>query len=131
MGSGPPRISDAEWEVMRIVWARGAATAQEVVSQLADRDWSPRTVKTMLNRLLNKGALTHEAKGKAYTYRPAVRMQDCVRVESQSFLDRVFGGATAPLLVHFVKRSRTCGLSTNAYRGGNAPMRTRFVFRGG
>jgi BlaI family penicillinase repressor len=106
MGGAPPRISDAEWEIMRVVWAKGAVTAQEIVGQLADRKWSPGTVKTLLNRLLTKGALTHETRGKAYVYRPAVRMQDCVRHESQSFLDRVFGGATAPLLVHFVKRSR-------------------------
>jgi BlaI family penicillinase repressor len=91
---------------MRVVWTRGAATAKDVVGELAGRDWSAATVKTLLNRLLTKGALTHEARGKAYLYRPAVRMQDCVRQESQSFLDRVFGGATAPMLVHFVKRAR-------------------------
>jgi len=102
----PPRISEAEWEVMRVAWTKGTVTAQEVVSELTHRAWSPRTVKTLLSRLKSKGALTHEARGKAYVYRPAVRMQDCVRQESQSFLERVFGGATAPLLVHFVKNSR-------------------------
>jgi BlaI family penicillinase repressor len=102
----PPRISDAEWEVMRVAWTKGAATAREIVEHLAHREWSPRTVKTLLSRLKAKGALTYEEQGKAYVYRPAVRMQDCVRQESQSFLDRVFGGATAPLLVHFVKSSR-------------------------
>jgi BlaI family transcriptional regulator, penicillinase repressor len=101
-----PRISDAEWEVMRVAWARGSVTAQEVVDALADIGWSPRTIKTLLNRLKTKGALGYEARGKAYVYRPAVRQEDCVRQESQSFLDRVFAGATAPLLVHFVKRAK-------------------------
>jgi BlaI family penicillinase repressor len=101
-----PRISEAEWEAMRVAWARGSVTAQEVVDALGDHGWSPRTVKTLLNRLKTKGALGYEARGKAYVYRPAVRMEDCVRQESQSFLDRVFAGATAPLLAHFVKRAK-------------------------
>ena len=106
MKKAPPRISDAEWEVMKVIWARGSATSPEVVDALADRNWSPRTVKTLLSRLLAKGALTHEVRGKAYLYRAAVRMEDCVRRESQSFLDRVFGGSPVPLLAHFVKNAR-------------------------
>jgi BlaI family transcriptional regulator, penicillinase repressor len=106
MGKKTPHISEAEWEVMRVAWTRGSVTAQDVVDALADREWSPRTVKTLLNRLKTKGALGYEARGKAYVYRPAVRMEDCVREESQSFLDRVFAGATAPLLAHFVKRAK-------------------------
>jgi len=101
-----PRISEAEWEAMRVVWARGSVSAQEVVDALGDHGWSPRTVKTLLNRLKTKGALGYEARGKAYIYRPAVRMEDCVRQESQSFLDRVFAGAAAPLLAHFVKQAK-------------------------
>ena len=101
----PPRISEAEWEVMRVAWKKGKATAQEVVDELAHKKWSPLTVKTLLGRLSRKGALSHEPLGKAYVYRPSVRREDCVRLESESFLDRVFGGAAAPLLAHFVKRA--------------------------
>jgi BlaI family penicillinase repressor len=101
-----PRISDAEWDVMQVAWRRGDFTAQEMIDELSHRDWSPRTVKTLLGRLLAKGALAHEARGKAYVYRPAVDREDCVRQESESFLDRVFGGAAAPALAHFVKRGR-------------------------
>ena len=106
MGKTTPRISDAEWEVMRVAWSKGQVTAQEVINGLADHGWRPTTIKTMLNRLLKKGALLHKAEGRLYTYRPAVRMEDCIRHESQSFLDRVFGGDPAPLLVHFVKYAR-------------------------
>lgn len=101
-----PRISDAEWDVMQVAWRRGDFTAQEMIDELSHRDWSPRTVKTLLGRLLAKGALAHEARGKAYVYRPAVKREDCVRQESESFLDRVFGGAAAPLLAHFARRGR-------------------------
>lgn len=101
-----PRISDAEWDVMQVAWRRGDFTAQDMIDELSHRDWSPRTVKTLLGRLLAKGALAHEARGKAYVYRPAVKREDCVRQESDSFLDRVFGGAAAPALAHFVRRGR-------------------------
>ena len=106
MAKKQPRISEAEWEAMRVVWAQGSVTAQQVVDALADHGWSPRTVKTLLNRLKTKGALGYEARGKAYIYRPAVRMEDCVRQESQSFLDRVFAGAAAPRLAPFVKQAK-------------------------
>ena len=68
--------------------------------------WNPRTVKTLLGRLVKKGALKFESQGKSYLYRPGVAMDKCVRVESESFVDRVFGGATAPMLVHFVKNAK-------------------------
>jgi BlaI family penicillinase repressor len=91
---------------MRVAWARGSVTAQEVVEELSGHEWSPRTVKTLLSRLKTKGALSYELRGKAYVYRPAVRQAACVRQEAQSFADRVFGGAMAPLLAHFVTRAK-------------------------
>jgi BlaI family penicillinase repressor len=106
MARKTPRISEAEWEVMRVAWTRGPVTALEVVDALDDHGWSPRTVKSLLSRLKAKGALAYEARGKAYVYRPAVRREDCVRQESQSFLDRVFAGSVAPLLAHFVSRAK-------------------------
>jgi BlaI family penicillinase repressor len=101
-----PRISEAEWQVMREIWRRDTATAQEVVQSLEHTGWNPRTVKTLLNRLVKKGALTFEEQGRAYLYRAAVRMQDCIKKESETFLDRVFGGAPAPLLMHFARNAR-------------------------
>jgi BlaI family penicillinase repressor len=101
----PPSISDAEWEVMNVLWSTSPLVASEIVQQLAapagSRGWSPRTVKTMLNRLVKKGALTFETQGKRYLYQPAVRREQCVRAESRSFLSRVFDGAVGPMLVHF------------------------------
>ena len=100
-----PAISDAEWQVMRVVWERPAPiTASDVVEELSrTTDWSAATVKTMLNRLVKKGALTYEAQGKRYLYRAKVKQEQCVRSESRSFLQRVFGGAAAPMLNHFVR----------------------------
>ena len=101
----PPKISDAEWQVMEILWAASdALTANEIVDALSARsDWSPPTIKTMLNRLVRKRALKFRAEGKRYLYSPAVSRERCVRSETRSFVDRLFGGSVAPLLAHFVE----------------------------
>ncbi|MDP9175826.1 MAG: BlaI/MecI/CopY family transcriptional regulator [Planctomycetota bacterium] len=101
-----PAISDAEWEVMNVVWDQTRVTAAEVVESLAGRfEWHPRTIKTMLNRLVKKGALLFEAQGKRYVYRAAAKREQCVRSESRSFVDRVFGGAMGAMLLHFVSQA--------------------------
>jgi BlaI family transcriptional regulator, penicillinase repressor len=100
-----PSISDAEWQVMEVVWAQpDPVAANEVVARLeTSTQWNPKTIKTMLNRLVNKGALGYEADGKRYLYKPRVKRDECVRVQSRSFLSRVFGGATGAALMHFVE----------------------------
>jgi BlaI family penicillinase repressor len=100
-------ISDAEWQVMNVVWEGQPMTAQEILSQLEGQaDWAPATVKTMLHRLVKKTVLTYEAQGNRYVYRSRVRRSDCVKHASRSFLDRVFGGESAPLLAHFIRSSK-------------------------
>ena len=102
-----PQISDAEWEVMKVLWERGALSAGQVVDAVAEQNhWSPRTVKTLLNRLTRKGALAFEVIGRHYVYRAAVGRDACVRKETRSFLSRVFDGAVAPAVVHFLEQSR-------------------------
>jgi BlaI family penicillinase repressor len=102
-----PNISDAEWEVMRVLWAEAPLASQQIVDRLAGhKEWSPRTIKTMLNRLMKKKALTFQTEGNRYLYQPAVSQEQCVREESRSFLDRVFGGAVAPMLNHFVQNAK-------------------------
>jgi BlaI family penicillinase repressor len=102
-----PRISDAEWQVMDVLWQRSPLTANDIVDQLArNTAWEPATIKTMLNRLVKKGALRFKAEGKRYLYAPAVTRDACVRTEGRSFLDRVFGGAAGPLIAHFVEDAK-------------------------
>ena len=106
MAVGTPQISDAEWEVMKVIWQRGSATAAEVVDDLAPAtQWHPRTVKTMLNRLVRKGALDFKPEGKRYIYRAKVSRQACVRRATRSFLRRVFDGAAAPAVAHFLEEA--------------------------
>ncbi len=106
-GAVVPQISDAEWDVMKVVWDRQPVPASDVVERLAaERGWAPRTVKTMLNRLVAKGALGYDVEGKRFLYRATVKREACVRHESRSFLSRVFGGAVAPAVVHFLEQAK-------------------------
>jgi BlaI family penicillinase repressor len=106
MAKAPP-ITDAEWEVMNVLWEDAPLTAIEVADTLAARtQWHPKTVKTLLGRLVRKGVLGYRTDGNRYVYSPAIPRQSYVRQESASFLERVFGGETAPMLVHFVRNTR-------------------------
>lgn len=98
------QISPAEWDVMAVIWDAGSTSAGDVIAGLKDsRDWSHRTIRTLLGRLVEKGALKYTVDGKAYIYRPAVTRTQCVRQESRSFMNKVFGGDVGALLVHFVE----------------------------
>src|SRR5262245_12678760 len=99
-------ISDAEWQVMNVVWQDKTVESQKVVNELAAHCCATATIKTMLHRLVKKKALAFEQDGKRYLYRAIVRRSDCVRQASRSFLDRVFGGSAAPALMHLVKTSK-------------------------
>ena len=100
------RITEAEWEVMAVVWERTPVAATTVVEELKKRkQWSLATVRTLLRRLVNKGVLRQELEGKRYIYTPRVSKAECVRRESESFLDRVLGHAPSISLVHLVKKA--------------------------
>jgi BlaI family transcriptional regulator, penicillinase repressor len=98
-------ISSAEHEIMEVLWRESPLTANEVAERVpAGKGWSIRTVKTMLGRLLAKGALTHEEQGRRYLYRPGVRREDYVARESDRLIDRLFGGRVTPLVAHLAER---------------------------
>jgi BlaI family penicillinase repressor len=98
-----PRISDAEWLVMQVLWSTPGATADDVVEALGGRvTWSSRTIRTLINRLLQKKALKYEKEGRKYRYFPAVNQEHCIRQERRSFVQRVYGGTIAPMLAAFI-----------------------------
>jgi BlaI family penicillinase repressor len=103
-----PRISDTEWEVMRVLWQHEPATATQIFQNLQKQDpsWHPKTLRTLLTRLVNKGAVTYESEGRTHVYASAVSEGDCVADATESFVDRVFGGAMKPMLSHFVERRK-------------------------
>jgi BlaI family penicillinase repressor len=101
-----PRISETEWEIMKVVWVEAPCSASQIIKLLTRTDptWHPKTVKAFLNRLVKKRVLGFEKEGRAYLYRPLVREDECVGAASESFLERVFGGSLKPMLAHFVER---------------------------
>lgn len=101
------RISSAESEIMKALWAKSPMTAEEIAVALADdQDWAEGTVKALLNRLLKKNAIAAEKDGRRFLYRPLVAQGDYVHAESKGLLDRLFDGRLAPLVSHFSQRER-------------------------
>ena len=99
-------LSDAEWDVMQVIWSQGRVTAADVISAIAEqKGWNHRTVRTMLSRLVDKEFLTYEAEGNRYVYKAHVTRRRCARSEGRSFVNKVFGGDVNSLLLHFVDDS--------------------------
>jgi len=102
----PIKISPAEWEVLNALWDRAPATAADVCEALPrDKDWHFKTVNTFLTRLVEKGILQVRREGRSNVYIPRKTRQQCVQAEGESFLNRVFRGAFAPMLLHFVEKA--------------------------
>jgi BlaI family transcriptional regulator, penicillinase repressor len=101
-----PKISDAEWIVMRAVWERAPVTTNEVVEALNKTHWKPKTIHTLLSRLVRKGAVQFERKGREYSFRPLVSAEECEHALTRSFLSRFFGGEIAPFLARFVESEK-------------------------
>lgn len=105
---GAPNISESEWTVMEVLWESSPRSASDVAKTLKESTgWAENTVRTLLTRLVEKGALkVADEAGSPKLYSPAVKREACVKAESQSFLERIFQGAAKPLLVHFAKNAR-------------------------
>jgi predicted transcriptional regulator len=101
------QISEAESAVMDVLWRASAAqgepmAAEDVVAALAQsRQWQEPTIKTLLNRLLKKGAIRASKDGRRYLYTPVLKRQDWLLGESQGLIERLFDGRVAPLVAHF------------------------------
>jgi BlaI family penicillinase repressor len=100
------KISDAEWQVMNVVWSGSPMTGGEIIAAVGSKShWRPRTIRTLLDRLVEKGALRVLRDGKR-RFVPWVSREACVHSESRSFMERVFGGEPAPMLLHIIKDAR-------------------------
>lgn len=99
-----PKISEAEWEIMKVIWRSSPLTAEQIIALLPDEiEWSEPTVRTFMNRLLKKKAIGFEKQGRSYLYYPLVSEKECVQAESKSFLKRVFNGAADLMVTNFLE----------------------------
>lgn len=100
-------ISDAESRVMEALWQQSPLTSEQIVAAIqSNSDWHEKTIRTLLNRLLGKGAVEATPDGRRYLYRPLLTRAQWQSQESHSLLDRVFGGRVAPLLAHFSQHEK-------------------------
>lgn len=99
------RASESEMQVLTALWDEAPQTAAELSARIgAANGWTQATIKTLLARLVQKGAVTTEAQGRRFLYRPAVARADAMGDESQRFVDRLFGGRVSPLIAHLAER---------------------------
>ena len=104
MRKAMPKIAESEWRVMQALWQNGPQTANEIVGVLSGQvTWKPRTIKTLIGRLVKKGAVKVTEEGYRYRYWPAVEESACVRSETSSFIRRVYQGAMKPALAAFLE----------------------------
>ena len=99
-----PKISESEWVVMKVIWNSNPITSNSIVDALfGSTDWKPKTIKTLLTRLVKKGVVGYEDRRREYHYYPLIEESVIVKKESQSFLKRVFGGALKPMIATMVE----------------------------
>ncbi|MFD1395482.1 penicillinase repressor BlaI [Kroppenstedtia eburnea] len=104
MSKKVPNISEAEWEVMNVLWDRAPQTANEVIHSLQERtEWKPKTVRTLLDRLVQKKVVGVNRNQKVYTFFPLYSQKECQHAEAQSFLKRIYGGTLKSMLIQFIQ----------------------------
>ena len=98
-----PKISDSEWEVLKVIWLNNPITAVEIIDEIQKSlDWSTQTIKTYINRLVKKDVLGFEKIKRHYNYFPLISEEECIIAESNSFIKRVFNGAASAMVSNFI-----------------------------
>ncbi len=112
-----PQISEAEFEVMKVVWKYAPINTNEVTEKLTQTtNWSPKTIQTMLKRLVAKKALTYEKQSRVFVYTPLVKEEEYIRQESNSFLKRYYDGNIASMLASYLEDDKLSDTEINTLR---------------
>lgn len=99
-----PNISEAEWEIMKIIWRSNPITSEQIIKLLQDEtSWSQATIKTFIIRLVKKEAIGFKKEGRNYHYYPLISEDECIKEENKSFLKRVYNGAANMLFMKFLE----------------------------
>lgn len=105
--SALPQISEAEYEVMKIVWKYAPINTNEITEKLlATSSWSAKTIQTLIKRLVNKGALTYEKNSRVFVYTPVVKESEYISQESNSFLNRYYDGDITAMLSAYIQNDK-------------------------
>lgn len=105
--SNLPQISEAEFEVMKIVWKYAPISTNEITEKLLrSTSWSPKTIQTLIKRLVNKGALTYEKQSRVFVYTPVVDEKEYIGQESNTFLKRYYDGDITAMLSAYIENDK-------------------------
>ena len=99
-----PQISEAEFEVMKVVWKYAPINTNEITEKLTQTtNWSPKTIQTLIKRLVSKKALTYEKQSRVFVYTPLIKEDEYIRRESNTFLNRFYDGNITSMLVSYIE----------------------------
>lgn len=99
-----PSISESEWEIMNVLWDKAPQTANDIIVSLQEStDWKPKTIRTLLDRLVQKDVVGVDKNLRIYTFYPLYTQEECQRAETESFINRIYGGALKSMLVQFIQ----------------------------
>ena len=102
-----PTISEAEYQVMKVIWDKAPISTTDVVIELAKTsEWTPKTIQSLLGRLVKKGALAYEKESRLFVYTPRVQEEDYLEKESDTFLNRFYNGAINSMVVNFLNKNK-------------------------
>ena len=105
--SALPQISEAEYEVMKIVWKYAPINTNEITEKLlATSSWSAKTIQTLIKRVVNKGVLTYEKNSRVFVYTPVVKESEYISQESNSFLNRYYDGDITAMLSAYIQNDK-------------------------
>lgn len=98
-----PKISATEWKVMEVLWEGNKLLAADVTAALKDTNWSDRTIRTLISRLVKKGVVNYHVEGKSYRYYAVLTKDECIKKENREFINKIFNGSTMEFVASFIK----------------------------
>ena len=100
-------ISEAEYQVMKLIWDKAPVSTKEVNEILTvESSWKPKTIQTLLSRLVKKGVIGYKKEGRVFVYTPLIKEEDYVEQESSSFLNKFYDGALNSMVVNFLEQDK-------------------------
>lgn len=112
-----PQISEAEFEVMKIIWKYAPISTNEITEKLLQTtNWSPKTIQTLIKRLVTKGVLTYEKQSRVFVYTPTVKENEYINQESNSFLNRYYDGDITAMVSAYLENDRLSEAELDALR---------------
>lgn len=99
-----PQISDSEFEIMKVIWEKTPVKSRDIIKILTtQKDWTKQTIKTLINRLLKKQAISFKKEGRIYLYYPLIKKEDYLKKERKSFLQKFYDGSLNAMFSNFIK----------------------------